>query len=110
MEANHGRFKLKTVAALTDSSVLALAPLVVLIAFVTADAKAIAKFEPFLLLFRLVLIVEFISNVDLNSVVARLDCFDVPFNVIVLLNLPDVVDEAEDKQRNKGGHTCYHQV
>ena len=69
LEANHGRIKLETVATLTDSLVLALAPRVVLIAFVTADAKVIAHFDPFLLLFRLVLIVELISNIDLNSVV-----------------------------------------
>ena len=50
LESNYGRFKLKTVTALTDSLVLALTPLVVLIAFVTADAKVIAKFKPFLLL------------------------------------------------------------
>ena len=70
LESNHFGFKFKSVAALTDGLVLAFAPLVVLIAFLTTDAKVIAKFEPFKLFSLLVLIVELISNVNFDSVVA----------------------------------------
>ena len=53
---------------------------------------------------------EFRTDVKLNRVVGRRDSLHVPFHVVVLLRLVDVVKVVDDEESEEDGHTGHHQA
>ena len=64
--------------------------------------------DPGLFNFILPVQVEVLDYIKLDGEVSRRDRLDIPFDVVVLLRLLDVVVIVYDKERNEDGCTAQH--
>jgi len=101
----HSRFKHQTFATVTIGVVRALVLLMILVAYLAADAEIVTLFEPFFLFLFLVFRVEARTNVHFHCVVSRGECFNIPVEIAILLLLRRVIDIVNHKKSCKDSPT-----